>query len=144
MKKNYVKPVFIAEAYSFVESYAAGCNLLPGDPDVEAIYVYPGMKFCSHDQGHFVGKNPVAEGITLPTTIFADGLDRKWNGLADDKALGCNYDWNKGTPSTFTNAEGDQVLDVKLTGSIANDFGIEPKDSDQHRPGYKNFVLENS
>lgn len=85
MKREYVKPVYIAESYMFTESIAA-CDISVGSPETNPITVNKGDSMCPvGDSGHIAGKGYLGtEGYQqYPVTIFNDGPQD-----------GCSFDWN--------------------------------------------------
>lgn len=92
MKREYVKPVYIAESYMFNESIAT-CDI---SYDSEPLTVTKGMNLCSHGRdGHVAGGQSGNKGTIkdYPTTIFNDGPTNN----------GCIFDWD-GKGSSFANA----------------------------------------
>lgn len=83
MKREYVKPVFIAETYAFSESIAA-CDYHQGDTEANPVIIPANVHMCPvNDGGHVTGKKgiPVSK---YPVSVFNDG-----------DATGCTFDWEK-------------------------------------------------
>lgn len=129
--KKYIKPVFVAESYTFNEGFAAtDCTAHVGGSESPDMMVIQGNKSACPvgDGGHITGEGNISSKA-FPINLFNDGI-----GITDPE-IGCDYDWNGRTGS--------------VTGPDKTDYGTWQKamwksanpGNDNHRPGYDGKVF---
>lgn len=119
MKRNYVKPVFVAECYSFSSSIAK-CGWSVNDP----LTVNKGDNLCKGgNDGHVYkgqnGKKGLLQDAPDTITLFNDG-----------SASACQYDWN-----------GETNIVSQTGADFASSFYGNEADWGSHAPGYKGLVF---
>lgn len=136
MKKTYVKPVFVAEGYTFTESIAS-CYKNP-DANTSPVKIPKfGTNLCAaNDGGHKAGDGGMYTKETdYPLTIFNDGAGKVWDKIdhVDDKGrpylVGCDYDWAGETKEGLADFSQDF-------------YGNNSANSHQHRPAINGYPLQ--
>lgn len=164
MKRAYVKPVFLAEAFEGTASVAS-CQYHSGVAGNEVL-IYNGLRLCSsgNNCSHKVGGNnggkldgdiqnywdyATNNGVTTPPTnnnYANNGVDGAY--LFTDGHTVCDFVWNGGNSQVgiWTDSERNAISDAGsrnpmtsiiswISESFSAFFGIQGSGSDQHKPG---------
>lgn len=118
MKKDYNRPYFFAEEYSFCDSIAS-CEIQVGESESpDPILIHEKDSLCPvGDGGHYAGKNNAnIPGSMYPLTLFNDGEKND-----------CLFDWSGGDVTSNGESYGD--FGHAFYGATANNYN--------HRPAYK-------
>lgn len=137
MKRNYVRPIFIAEAYSFNESFAKDCTYKV-DPN-EPLNIYFGSYACydekegATDSGHKAGDGKIpASAYSNDGINPATGLPGKYLTIFNDgDSNDCTYDWfgpGKSVIGPAPAREDYGIFQKAISGAGA--------DNPNHRPAY--------
>lgn len=161
MKRAYVKPVFLAEAFEGTASVAS-CGY-DADAANSALQVWEGKGLCAvGDGGHRIGKKDAAVDQWWDYATKTEGANGKpptsdsLKGFNDgaflftDSQTVCDFVWNsvdsdigiwtseKGNASTaiWDVTKRDNMF-ITLIKGFAAFFGIEPDEDKNHKPGIK-------